>query len=756
MYDYFVWLRDELARMEGNGRDRQKVQASGISVPSLAGLVCKMEATFRGLGSEEDAARRRRGGRGRKKVEEEEAPTTGAREEAEDATTAKESAGGSGAAAATTTGDSFAEAPPAEEAPGTEPELARAEPRPPPPPPPLPFLEERLKSELARRVASSAPEVVDGDSSGAPDAALDERAWTRRSFGALLGVLTDHRNREGNAAPPSAHPELGRWVLSLRRNKKRLRAAGSEWEPEDEEEDEEEATTSEADGAGRGKGKEDAATFVGGAGGGVAGARDDDDARNESGSLLVSNARLSRSRVDALDALGFAWNAGPRRAAWDDRLAELVRFEEDHGRFPTNREGSLGRWLKVQRKLYARGDEEFLRTKRRRVRERGWDRMGTVVSPWALASPRGSAGPLCRRLRCVLFLCCPEESVVWIVPLLRCVEPSQLGSGDPRGEQGTEERFALASPRGLEEPFCRRLRCVLFLCCPLGVHVCMLMPLECSPCVFPYDVQLEEIGVQLKPNQFTLMSYEDRFQQLVGALSFGFNSMLSILVMRRWAPCPPAHRRRPTPIAPQVEYGRVNGHYNVPDPVADNPRATMDDLDRDTEKARRFHKWVKKVRAAYRSAGRSGGVRPGDFLTADRVARLREIGFDADAKVKAKSPVPLLDWPTRLRQLEAFRAEVGHLRVDPRYECQSNLGGWAAAASEKYKAWREGTEALDPETAGQFDRLWAMGFRFDVFPVHRGKKEGARSWEDNFELLLRYRDETGNCRVPHGYKADMR
>ena len=58
MYEHLVWLRDELARMEGNGKDRRKVQASGISVPALKGLVCKMEATFRGLGSEEDARRR--------------------------------------------------------------------------------------------------------------------------------------------------------------------------------------------------------------------------------------------------------------------------------------------------------------------------------------------------------------------------------------------------------------------------------------------------------------------------------------------------------------------------------------------------------------------------------------------------------------------------------------------------------------------------------------------------------------------------
>ncbi len=72
--------------------------------------------------------------------------------------------------------------------------------------------------------------------------------------------------------------------------------------------------------------------------------------------------------------------------------------------------------------------------------------------------------------------------------------------------------------------------------------------------------------------------------------------------------------------------------------------------------------------------------------------------------------------------------------------------------SEQYKMWQEGQEYLPPDMVDKFNQLSGMGFGFDVFPTRRGE----RTWDDSFNLLLQYRQETGSTRVPHHYKADFR
>ena len=138
------------------------------------------------------------------------------------------------------------------------------------------------------------------------------------------------------------------------------------------------------------------------------------------------------------------------------------------------------------------------------------------------------------------------------------------------------------------------------------------------------------------------------------------------------------------------------------------------------------------------------------LLNDERIEQLRKIGFEFSAR--PEKVIPEVDWNTRIQQLEAFGQEMGHMRVDPMYDKGSNLGGWAVEVSQRYKDWQEGREYLTPDEVDKFNHLGAIGFRFDVFRA----KRGARSWEDSFNLLLQYRNDTGNCRVPHHYKADFR
>ena len=206
----------------------------------------------------------------------------------------------------------------------------------------------------------------------------------------------------------------------------------------------------------------------------------------------------------------------------------------------------------------------------------------------------------------------------------------------------------------------------------------------------------------------------------------------------------------PTIFSNQVEFGRVNRHFNVPNPGSNSydGQETIDDPTSEVADAKRFYKFVVKLNTDYRALQR--GV-PSTILTEERIAQLRSIGFEFSTK-PAHKVVPDVDWPTRVQQLEAFRSEMGHMKVDPNYDKYQNIGGWAVEMSERYKAWQEGREFPPPDVIEKFDQLVALGFGFDVFPSGRGE----RSWDDSFALLLQYRQATGTTRVPHHYKADFR
>ena len=72
--------------------------------------------------------------------------------------------------------------------------------------------------------------------------------------------------------------------------------------------------------------------------------------------------------------------------------------------------------------------------------------------------------------------------------------------------------------------------------------------------------------------------------------------------------------------------------------------------------------------------------------------------------------------------------------------------------STLYKSWKDGSQQLSEDMIAKFDQLSMMGFQFNVLPYY----ENNRSWDDHYELLLAYKEATGNARVPIKYKADLR
>jgi len=221
-----------------------------------------------------------------------------------------------------------------------------------------------------------------------------------------------------------------------------------------------------------------------------------------------------------------------------------------------------------------------------------------------------------------------------------------------------------------------------------------------------------------------------------------------------------------------VEFGLVNRHFNVPNPATYNVngRLLLQDRSPEVAEATRFFRFVQRIHHEHRNLQQ--GI-PSNMLTENRLRRLEEIGFKFSNKAgpggrprahgrprhassaEAEKEVPDVSWSTRIQQLEAFRSEMGHLHVDPSYDKFANLGGWARCMREMHRRWQKnGKELSDPSMVEKLGQLTEMGFAFDLFPDNCKRRE--RSWEHSFNLLLKYRKETGSTRVPHHYEADYR
>lgn len=74
----------------------------------------------------------------------------------------------------------------------------------------------------------------------------------------------------------------------------------------------------------------------------------------------------------------------------------------------------------------------------------------------------------------------------------------------------------------------------------------------------------------------------------------------------------------------QIEFGRVNRHYNTESPFPEGYLGDEGEQDAELVEAHRFHKWVRRIHAEYRVYV-SGKL--SRMLNDDRVTQLREIGF---------------------------------------------------------------------------------------------------------------------------------
>jgi len=96
-------------------------------------------------------------------------------------------------------------------------------------------------------------------------------------------------------------------------------------------------------------------------------------------------------------------------------------------------------------------------------------------------------------------------------------------------------------------------------------------------------------------------------------------------------------------------------------------------------------------------------------------------------------------WEEMCRALESFKREHGHANVPAEWKPNPSLGRWAAA--QRYR------RRIGELTAKQVEELDRYGFVWDP--------KGA-TWNRMFDALVRFKNETGHCNVPHQWKSDQR
>ena len=223
--------------------------------------------------------------------------------------------------------------------------------------------------------------------------------------------------------------------------------------------------------------------------------------------------------------------------------------------------------------------------------------------------------------------------------------------------------------------------------------------------------QMIAIGYAFDLRENTSVSWEDRFQQL-------------------------------------VEYKQSHGNFDIPSAKAIDDGYGNDDELNDKNN---FYKWVRRLHNEHRAFEKGTSSK----LTAQRLERLRSIGFQFNGrkyKTWHSDPVPNIPFEKRIQQLQTFLADTGTLDIDHNYKHNSNLGGWAVEMSLQYTDWKSGKTQPSQDDIAKFDQLTTLGFQFNIVQ-HYGTQ---RSWEDQYNALVKFKERNGNVKVPYKYKADLR
>lgn len=129
-------------------------------------------------------------------------------------------------------------------------------------------------------------------------------------------------------------------------------------------------------------------------------------------------------------------------------------------------------------------------------------------------------------------------------------------------------------------------------------------------------------------------------------------------------------------------------------------------------------------------------------LSDERQASLDSLGFTWRVGEFTGTQSPQEPWGKMLERLIAFHSEHGHSQVPQVYQKDQKLGWWVTTQRQNRRKGR-----LADAQIGALDRL---GFNWSPFGLMNSKDR----WQVMFTGLKAFREQTGHCRVPAGWKEN--
>lgn len=130
-------------------------------------------------------------------------------------------------------------------------------------------------------------------------------------------------------------------------------------------------------------------------------------------------------------------------------------------------------------------------------------------------------------------------------------------------------------------------------------------------------------------------------------------------------------------------------------------------------------------------------------LPADRVERLDRIGFPwspAESAKRAHESQIEREWEDFFRHLLQFKAKRGHCNI-PRYWAKNPaLGHWLVK-----QRWLKTNGKLGPERERRLDEV---GVQWEIKKIRLAPKPAA-NWIAWYQVLLRFKQRYGHCKVSH-------
>jgi hypothetical protein len=128
-------------------------------------------------------------------------------------------------------------------------------------------------------------------------------------------------------------------------------------------------------------------------------------------------------------------------------------------------------------------------------------------------------------------------------------------------------------------------------------------------------------------------------------------------------------------------------------------------------------------------------------MTAERLVRLAEAGFNFKAKVK-------MSWEERAKQWREYVAKHG---TDPKRTSEDGLGKWCTDQRVKYYKFKKGVPTNMTEE--KIQKLTEWGFNWEYKIKRPENTAPVRPWKHRYTQLVEFKEEHGHCLVPQHFPA---